>query len=108
MAKVRDLRDLKKRVMKKSNGKFDDKFPPFLSSGSGSFNQAEISIINNEIKSNTHPQKNYSTSVPERIKNEAGEYALIHGTKSALEKFGKEYPKYISIRASVNNWEKEN
>ena len=108
MAKVRDLRDLKKRVMKKSNGKFDDKFPPFLSSGSGSFNQAEISIIHNEIKSNTHPQKNYNTSVPERIKNEVGEYALIHGTKSALEKFGKEYPKYISIRASVNNWEKEN
>ena len=107
MAKVRDLRDLKKRVMKKSNGKFDDKFPPFLSSGSGSFNQAEISIINNEIKSNTHPQKNYNTSVPERIKNEVGEYALIHGTKSALEKFGKEYPKYASIGASVDDWGKE-
>ena len=95
-------------MTKKSNGTSDDKVPPFLSSASGSVNQAEISIINNEIKSNTQPQKNHNTSVPERIKNEVGDYALIHGTKSALEKFGKEYPKYISIRASVNNWKKEN
>ena len=95
-------------MTKKSNGTPDDKVPPFLSSASGSVNQAEISIINNEIKSNTQPQKNHNTSVPERIKNEVGDYALIHGTQSALEKFGKEYPKYISIRASVNNWKKEN
>ena len=90
-------------MTKKSNGKSDDKVPPFLSSASGSVNQAEISIINNDIKSNTQPQKNYNTSVPERNKNEVGEYALIHGTTSALEKFGKEYPKYASIGASVDN-----
>ena len=94
-------------MTKKGNGKSDDKVPPFLSSASGSVNQAEISIINNEIKSNTQPQKNYNTSVPERIKNEVGEYALIHGTKSALEKFGKKYPKYTFIRTSVNNWKNE-
>ena len=90
-------------MTKKGNGKSDDQVPPFLSSASGSVNQAEISIINNEIKSNTQPQKNYNTSVPERIKNEVGEYALIYGTKSALEKFGKKYPKYTFIRTSVNN-----
>ena len=95
-------------MTKKSNGKSDDKVPPFLSSASGSVNQAEISIINNDIKSNTQPQKNYNTSVPERNKNEVGEYALIHGTKSALEKFGGEYPKYASIGASVDNWGREN
>ena len=33
---------------------------------------------------------------------------MIHGTKSALEKFGKKYPKYTFIRASVNNWKKKN
>ena len=107
MAKVRDLRDFYKTVTKKNNGKSDDKVPPFLSSASGSVNQAEISIINNEIKSNTQPQKNYNTSVPERIKNEVGEYALIHGTKSALEKFGKKYPKYTFTRTSVDNWKKQ-
>ena len=108
MTKVRDFRDFYKTVTKKSNGKSDGKAPSFVSSGSGSVNQAEISIISNEIKSYTQPRKNYNTSVPERIKNEVGEYALIHGTKSALEKFGKKYPKYTFIRTSVNNWKKKN
>ena len=40
MAKVRDLRDFYKTATKKSNGKSDDKAPPFLSSASGSVNQA--------------------------------------------------------------------
>ena len=73
----------------------------------GSVNQAEISIISNEIKTCTQRRKNYNTSVPERIKNEVGEYALIHGTKSALEKFGKKYPKYTFTRTSVDNWKKQ-
>ena len=107
MAKIRDLRDFYKTVTKKNNGKSDNKAPSFLSSASGSVNQAEISIISNEIKSYTQPRKNYNTSVPERIKNEVGEYALIYGTKSALEKFGKKYPKYTFIRTSVNNWKKK-
>ena len=56
MAKVRDLRDFYKTVMKKNNGKSDDTLPPFLSSASESANQAEISIISNEIKSYTKPR----------------------------------------------------
>ena len=56
MAKVRDLRDFYKTVMKKNNGKSDDKLPPFLSSASGSGNQAGISIISNEIKPYTKPR----------------------------------------------------
>ena len=54
-AKVRDLRDFYKTVTKKSNGKSDEKVPPFLSSASVSVNQAEISIISNEIKSYIRP-----------------------------------------------------
>ena len=107
MTKVRDLRDIYKTEMKKNNGKSDDKIPPFLSSAFGSINQAEISIISNKIKSYTQPRKNYNTLVPERIKNEVGKYALIHGTKSALEKFGKKYPKYTFTRTSVDNWKKQ-
>ena len=107
MAKVRDFRDFYKTVAKKNNGKSDDKLQPFLSSASGGVNQAEISIVSNEIKSYTQPRKNYNTSVPERIKNKVGEYALIHGTKSALEKFGKKYPKYTFTRTSVDNWKKQ-
>ena len=70
-------------------------------------NQGEISIISNEIKSYTQPQKNYKTSVPERIKNEVGEYALIDEAKSVLEKFGKKYSKYTFISTSVINWKKK-
>ena len=108
MTKVRDFRDFYKTVTKKSNGKSDGKAPSFVSSGSGSVNQAEISIISNEIKSYTQPRKNYITSVPEHIKNKVGEYALIQGRKSSSEKFGKKYPKYTFIRTSVNNWKKKN
>ena len=108
MTKVRDFRDFYKTVTKKSNGKSDGKAPSFVSSGSGSVNQAEISIISNEIKSYTQPRKNYNTSVPEHIKNKVGEYALIQGRKSSSEKFGKKYPKYTFIRTSVNNWKKKN
>ena len=107
MTKVRDFRDFYKTVTKKSNGKSDGKAPSFVSSGSGSVNQAEISIISNEIKSYTQPRKNCNTSVPEGIKNGVGENALMHGTKSALDKFGKNYPKYTFIRTSVKNWKKK-
>ena len=106
MTKVRDLRNFYKTVTKKSNGKSDYNVPPFLYSGSGSVNQAEIFIISNEVKPYTQPRKNYNTSVPERLKNEVSEYALIKGTKSALDKFGKKLPKYTFIRTSVNNRKK--
>ena len=73
MANVRDLRDFYKTVTKKNSRKSDDKVPTFLSSASGSVNQAEISMISNEVKSYTQPRNNYNTSVPERTKNEVSE-----------------------------------
>ena len=73
MTKVRDLRNFYKTMMKKSNRKSNDKVPSFLSSASGSVNEAEISIISNEKKSYIQPRKNYNTSIPERIKNGVGE-----------------------------------
>ena len=103
VAKVRDLRDFYKTVTKENNGKCDDKVPPLLSSASGSVSRARMSIISKKIKSYTQSRKNYCTSIPECIKNEVGEYALIHRTKSPLEKFGKKYPKYTFIRTSVNH-----
>ena len=73
MANVRDLRDFYKTVTKKNSRKSDDKVPTFLSFASGSVNQAEISMISNEVKSYTQPRNNYNTSVPERTKNEVSE-----------------------------------
>ena len=67
IAKVRDLQDFYRPVVKK----FDDKVPPFLSSTSWSAIQAEISIINDEIRSKVQPRKNYNISVPGRIKSKS-------------------------------------
>ena len=55
-------------MTKKSNGESDDKVPPFLASASGSVSEAEICIINNEIKSYTQPQKNYNASVQNALR----------------------------------------
>ena len=73
LAEVGDQRNFYKTVAKKNNEKSDNKVPWFLSSASGSANQAEMSIIRNEIKSYTQPRKNFNTSVPESMKNEVGE-----------------------------------
>ena len=99
MSSTRAIRDF----YKTSN----NKIPPFLTSASGSLNQAELHAINEEMKSGVQPRKHYNTSVPERIKNEVGEYALIIGTKSALEKFSTKYPEYTFVGTSVNNWKKK-
>ena len=92
MSSTRDIRDF----YKTSN----NKIPPFLTSGSGSLNQAELHAISEEVKSSVKPRKHYNISVPEWIKNEVG-------TKSALEKFNTKYPQYTFVRTSVNNWKKK-
>ena len=99
MSSTRDIRDF----YKTSN----NKIPLFLTPASGSLNQAELHAINEEVKSSVQFCKHYNTIVPERIKNEVGGYALINGTKSALEKFNTKYSQYIFVRTSVNNWKKK-
>ena len=42
---VRDLKNFYKTETKKSNGKSDDKFPPFLYSSSGSVNQQKFILL---------------------------------------------------------------
>ena len=71
MSSTRDIIDF----YKTSN----NKIPPFLTSASGSLNQAELHAISEEVKSSVQPRKHYNTRVPERIKNEVGEHALING-----------------------------
>ena len=99
MSSTCDIRDF----YKTSN----NKIPPFLTSASGSLNQAEFHAISKEVKSSVQPRKYYNTSVPKRTKNEVGEYAMINGTISVLEKFNTKYPQYTFVRTSVNNWKKK-
>lgn len=93
MANVKDLRNF----FKSAENKSDAEVPPFSAYG-------EISMINYEIKSYVQLRRYYKTMVREYIKNQVADYALIHGTKPAIHKFGKEYPEYILIQISINNW----
>ena len=65
--------------------------------------QSEL-IVENEIKKSTQVKKTRITNVPENIKTEVGTCALIQGTKAALERFIKIYPKYTFLRTSISNW----
>ena len=56
------------------------------------------------MKKFTQVKKKRITNVPEKIETEVGTYALNHGTKAALERFNKIYPKYTFLRTSINNW----
>ena len=46
----------------------------------------------------------YQKEIPEKVKREVGNHALIFGTSSAIKKFSVKYPKFTFIRTSVNNW----
>ena len=77
---------------------------PLLLSASNTITPAEMNMVNAELKEATKPRTQYNKKVPDRIKTEVGTYAHIHGTKAALEKFGKKYPHYKFIRNTVNHW----
>ena len=80
--------------------------PEFVTSLSGNVSQAELTVVSEELKKTSKPRKHYNKYFPKRIKTEVDQHALIYGTKSAMEHFGKKYPKYTFIRNSVNNWKK--
>ena len=49
-------------------------------------------------------RKSYQV-VPEKVKIEVGRYAALNGTKAALTRYSKIYPKYdLKRTTSVNSW----
>ena len=65
-------------------------------------------IIVEQIKKLYQPRKHYNTNISESIKLDVGNYAEIYGTKTALDKFQKKYPKHTFLRISINNWKRKN
>ena len=63
--------------------------------------QAEVEMSKEEVKKESTKRKTYQ-NVPEKVRKEVGRYALIHGTKAAVDKYSKIYPKYDLKRTSVN------
>jgi len=65
---------------------------------------AELSYVAAEIDKSATRAKKYQKTIPEDVRKEVGQYALIHGTSSAIKKYSSKYTKYNFIRTSVNNW----
>ena len=63
----------------------------------------EIIMAKEEVKKESVKRQKYQ-NVPEKVRKEVGRYALIHGTKSIVDKYSKIYPKYELMRTSVNTW----
>ena len=54
-----------------------------------------------EVKKESAKRQKYQ-NVPQKVRREVGRYVLIHGTKAAVDKYSKIYPKYDVKRTSVN------
>lgn len=56
-----------------------------------------------EVKKQVSKRKKYQT-VSEKLKLEIGRFAALNGTRAALKRFTKIYPKYDLKRTSINSW----
>ena len=56
-----------------------------------------------EVKKESAKRQKYQ-NVPQKVRREVRRYVLIHGTKAAVDKYSKIYPKYDLKRTSVNIW----
>ena len=51
--------------------------------------------------------KNHYENIPLKIKQEIGNYAAIHGTKTAINHFSKIYLKFPLKRTTLNSWKEK-
>ena len=45
----------------------------------------------------------YNIIIPSRVRKEVRKYTYSNGTQAAINLFKSKYPKYISLRTSINN-----
>ena len=48
--------------------------------------QAEVDMAKEEVKKEWTKRQKYQNVPPEKVRKEVGRYALIHGTKAAIDK----------------------
>ena len=60
-------------------------------------------MVKAEVKKESDKRQKHQ-NVPEKVRKEVGRYALIHGTKPAVDKYSKIYPKYYLKHTFVNTW----
>ena len=102
MASKTDLRSYFKKI--DSNNETSLSSQKLFQSASNITGEAEIQYVEQEVKKQVTKSTVKYSNVPSKIKEEIGRYALIHGTKSAIDRFSKVYTKYSLKRTTVNGW----
>ena len=106
MASKTDLRSYFKKIdSNNETSSSSQKAPrPFQSASNIITGEAAIQYVEQEVKKQVAKSTVKYSDVPSKIKEEIGRYALIHGTKSAIDRFPKVYTKYSLKRTTVNGW----
>ena len=66
--------------------------------------EAVIQYVEQEVKKQVAKSTVKYNYFPSKIKEKIGRCALIHGTKSAIDRFSKVYTKYSFKRTTINGW----
>ena len=106
MASKTDLQSYFKKIdSNNETSSSSEKAPPFFQSASNIITgESEIQYVEQDIKKQVAKSTVKYSNVPSKIKEEIGRFALIHGTKSAIDPFSKVYTKYPLKRTTVNGW----
>ena len=106
MASKTDLRSYFKKIdSDNETSSSSQKAPrPFQSASNIITGEAAIQYVEQEVKKQVAKSTVKYSNVPSKIKEEIGRYALIHGTKSAIDRFPKVFTKYSLKRTTVNGW----
>ena len=104
MASKKDLRSYFNVVSEKKKKKDSAvSISEIIVSETSDVSQAEVGMAREQVKKQVIQRKSYQV-VPEKVKIEVGRYAALNGTKAALKRYSKIYPKYDLKRTSVNSW----
>ena len=104
MASKRDLRSYFNVVSEKKKKKDSAvSISEIIVSETSDVSQADVDMAREQVKKQVMQRKSYQV-VPEKVKIEVGRYAALNGTKAALKRYSKIYPKYDLKRTSVNSW----
>ena len=77
--------------------------PEIIITATYNASQADVDMSKEEVKKGSAKRQKYQ-NVPEKVRKDVRRYALIHGTKPAVDKYSKIYPKYDLQHTSVNTW----
>lgn len=103
MASKKDLRSYFQISNESKNKKNVVSIPEIIVSETNDASQAEVDMAKQQVKKQALQRKTYQ-NVPEKVKIEVGRFAAANGTKEAIKRYSKIYPKYNFKRTSVNSW----